>query len=368
MTVSTVKDNLTNVKRFVTGNLASGADHMMIFLDKPEPEVEAWLTEQPHVTHVVTKKSWWRGTRPARLNLRQNINANLALSALEQIGGVEWLFHVDADEVVQIDRDVLDAVPEDRAVVNLRPLEVVSMLEPTGAPTLFKRQLSEGELELLVALGLLEAPSNSRYFRSHIMGKMGVRPGADRYLEIHMATDGEGVRKPAYRAPGLEMLHYEAYSGAEFVRKWTNMINSGPSMHFGDERMALATALKTLIELDLPSETRTRHLETFYRRHMADPVEELDSLGFLERIDPTEGSHQPAPLTTAQRRGLKDALKAIRREDKRNYMPPRAKKRIEEKQAEQASSDGDTDADRAGEEAAETAGRSRKLGFRKRIT
>ncbi|WP_206064984.1 glycosyltransferase family 2 protein [Nocardioides sp. JQ2195] len=359
MTVSTVKDNLGNIQRFVTGNLASGADHMFVFLDQSEPEVEAWLAERDNVTTVVTDKSWWRGKRPGRLNLRQNINANLALAVAEQVGGVEWLFHVDADEVVRIDRDVLDQVPAEANVVNLRPLEVVGVLEPQGPPTLFKRLLDEGELQLAVALGLLEEPSNPRYFRSHIAGKMGVRPGTDRYLEIHMATDAEGVRKPAHRAPGLEMLHYEAYSGAEFVRKWKNMITSGPTMHFGDERMALATALKTLVELDLPADVKTRHLETFYQRHMADPVEELDSLGLLERIDPTRGSHRPEPLTRDQRDTLAAALDAIRLEDKRNYMPPRAKLRVEEK----------ADEDQKTEPTAEQGQGFRKLlGRRKRIT
>lgn len=330
MTVSTVKDNLGNIQRFVTGNLASGVDHMLVFLDQAEPEVEAWLAEQGDVTAIVTDKSWWKGRRPARLNLRQNINANLALAAVEKVDGVEWLFHVDADEVVHLDRAVLDAVPDDVKVVNLRPLEVVGVLEPQGPPTLFKRLLTDGELQLVVALGLLEEPTNPRYFRSHIAGKMGVRPGSDRFLEIHMATDGQGVRKRPHRAAGLEMLHYEAFSGAEFVRKWTNMISSGPSMHFGDERMALATALQTLVELDIPADVRTQHLETFYQRHMADPVEELDSLGLLEDIDPTQGSHRPVSLTSSQRNDLQSALKSIRTQDKRTFMPPRAKLRIEE--------------------------------------
>ena len=45
---------------------------------------------------------------------------------------------------------------------------------------------------------------------------------------------------PLVRKAGLEMLHYESYSGAEFVRKWTNMVTSGPSIHFGPHRMRIA--------------------------------------------------------------------------------------------------------------------------------
>ena len=33
--VSTVKDTLANLQRYVDGNLAGGADHLVVFLDAP---------------------------------------------------------------------------------------------------------------------------------------------------------------------------------------------------------------------------------------------------------------------------------------------------------------------------------------------
>ena len=47
LTVTTLKDTLPNVQRFVAGNLAGGIDHLIIFLDAPDPEVESWLTRSP---------------------------------------------------------------------------------------------------------------------------------------------------------------------------------------------------------------------------------------------------------------------------------------------------------------------------------
>ena len=177
LTVTTLKDTLPNVRRFVAGNLAGGIDHLVIFLDAPDPEVGSWLAAQPDVTAIVTDRSWWNGERPGLLNHRQRLNANLVRSVLTRIDGAEWLFHIDADEIAQIDRVALATVPADRSVVNLRPLEVVSQLRPAGEPRLFKRLLDDPDLQLLETLGVLEEPSNSRYFRSHTAGKVGIRPG-----------------------------------------------------------------------------------------------------------------------------------------------------------------------------------------------
>ena len=60
---STVKDTLANIERYVDGNLAGGADHLVVFLDDPSDpataEVRAFLDAHPHVTCVVTDETWW---------------------------------------------------------------------------------------------------------------------------------------------------------------------------------------------------------------------------------------------------------------------------------------------------------------------
>ncbi len=56
-TASTVKDTLPNLRRFVTGNLAGGADHLVVFVDDPDgtdPEAVAFLAEHDGVTCVLT--------------------------------------------------------------------------------------------------------------------------------------------------------------------------------------------------------------------------------------------------------------------------------------------------------------------------
>ncbi len=156
----------------------------------------------------MTDKSWWQGARPPLLNRRQCINANLARALVSLTDWAEWIFHIDADEVARIDRAAMAEVGPRRPVVGLAPLEVVSELQPAVRPTLLKRLLEGDELQLLVTLGVLEEPANSLYFRSHIAGKVGVRPCLDLWLKFHSAVDQGGTRLQAVRGDDLTVLHY----------------------------------------------------------------------------------------------------------------------------------------------------------------
>jgi hypothetical protein len=347
VTVTTLKDRLRNVERFVRGNLAGGVDHMIVFLDAPDAEVEPWLAARPEVTTVVTDKTWWRDQRPQLLNKRQRVNANLARAVLTQADWAEWLFHIDADEIAQIDRTELAGVPRRRHAVGLTPLEVVSEMHPAGEPHLFKPLLEEGDLALLQALGVLAEPSNSLYFRSHIAGKVGVRPRDDVWLGIHKATDRQDKRLPLVRTPGLRMLHLESYSGEEFVRKWTAMVGSGPSMHFGTHRMQVATALKAVVHKDLPSQQRARVFEMIYERHMADPVDLLRDLDLLEEIDPLQGTHSPELLPQDERDRLAGLFEALRGDDKWQFLPDSMVKAKAARAGERPAGTGRADADEA---------------------
>ena len=311
VTVSTVKDSLANVQRFVLGNLAGGVDHMIIFLDAPDPEVEEWLASRPEVTAVVTDDTWWR-QRPALLNRRQNINANVAKAILTLADWADWLFHIDADEIIALDRRALAQVPADESAVRLRPFEAVSTLHGSQHPTTYKRLLNDRELQDLTDRGVIGQPSNSVYFRSYIIGKAGIRPRLDRWMQIHNIVDADGTRQEHVRNPGFRVLHLESVSGEEFVRKWTNMIGSGPSVNFGEHRSRLAAQIREAITTLADPAQRAERLEEIYRESMEDDVELLDSLGFLVAVDPRAGRHQPRVLTAGQRAQLRGWLDELR--------------------------------------------------------
>lgn len=64
----------------------------------------AHLEEQAHVSVVDADAVSRRNPQSANLNTRQTINANRINCLLSGIGSAEWLFHIDGDERLDIDR------------------------------------------------------------------------------------------------------------------------------------------------------------------------------------------------------------------------------------------------------------------------
>ena len=308
-TVSTVKDTLANVQRFVRGNLAGGVDHMVVFLDGPDPEVEAWLATQEHVTHLVADDAWWGGKRPADLNNRQRLHANIAKAVLTVVPGVDWLFHVDADEICQIDRAAIDAVPPSYDAVRLAPLEAVSRKHWDGSPTWFKKLLDEPDLKLLEVLGVIEKPANGHLFHGHVEGKTATRPRLDRWLTIHRTVDEKRDEVPHFTAPGLTVLHYESYSGEDFVRKWSAMLAAGPEISLRPVRERTKAAVQALIGKPLTPELREQYLTRIFEATTEDDFDTLRELGLLVEVYPTQGTHTPQLLETRDQ--LAGALAAL---------------------------------------------------------
>lgn len=330
VTASTVMDSPGNVRFFVDANLASGVDHMLVFLDAPQDpgqqEVAAMLDAEPRVTCVRTgRKQWWTDGRPAGLNVRQRINANWARALLEPFDWAEWLFHVDGDEVARLDRDALAAVPADAEAVWLAPWEAVSQPDPTGRPTLFKRLLDDDDLTLLHVLQAIEEPTNQAYFHGHVMGKPGIRPRSGHALSLHDALTADGERLEPHRDDRLGVLHYDAVSGEEFVRKWEALARAGHA-RYRKSRQPMARALRTLIAKDLPEEVRARHLRRIYDLTTRDDVDLLAELGLLLEVDPLRSPAPVRDLPAGAAQALAARVEELRSVPKeRFYVADRAK-------------------------------------------
>jgi hypothetical protein len=325
-TVTTLKDTLPNVRRFVSGNLACGVDHMIVVLDDPagegQAEVRGWLDAHEHVTCIAGDDGWWQGSRPNALNARQKLTGNAVRVALRDVAAASWLFHIDGDEVVQLDRAALATVPRREGIVWLPPLEAVAQRHVDGPPTLFKRMLGEEDLQLLAALGVIAQPTNAAYFNGHVRGKSGIRPGFAGHLTLHHVVDDENEAIAPYADPALDalgVLHYESVSGEEFVRKWSAMVTSGKAPALRPGREGLGAALRALLTKDLPQEVRERHLMRLFERNRLDDVETLSELGLLVRADPQQGTHSPATLDAATGRQLADALGRVARRQKQEF-------------------------------------------------
>lgn len=291
--VSTVRDTVAHVRRYVEGNLRGGIDHLVVFLDAPDAEVEAYLATVPEVTHVVTDAAWWRGERPAELNVRQRVNANLVKALSTLVEGVDWVFHVDGDEIAWIDAAALAAVPAERRVVRLTPLEAVALREWDGEPTLFKRLAGPRKLAELHRRGVIGQPTNSAYFHGHHFGKVGVRPALDVWLRLHDAVDEHRERVPAYAHDRLRLLHYESYDGRDFVRKWTSILSSGPVPKVRADRRPTVEAVQGVLARGLgPAQTEAALMEVFAATTADDPVL-LGELGLLVEADPSTWVREP---------------------------------------------------------------------------
>lgn len=321
--VSTVKDTVPNVEKFVRRNLAGGVDHLIVFLDDEQPEVEELLAASPNVTCIPTHRDWWHGERQAELNDRQRTHATLAVRTLSTFAWAHWMFHIDGDEVVHIDRNALSALADDVRAVRLSPLEAVAAFHADRDPTWFKPLLDEEQLVRLADLGVIERPKNSAFFRGHIAGKVGVRPSSDTSVAIHTAGDAaETMSFSAVEDPAYTMLHYESPNGDQFVRKWRALLESGGSVGQRMVRRRFGGEVKRLLVRDLPAEETAARLEHLYQEHVADDVETLHRLGLLQHHDPDSWAHNPETIPSSETRGWAEAVAQMRLAPKSAYLPP----------------------------------------------
>lgn len=302
--VSTIRDTHANLRRYVTRNLAGGVDHLVVFTEETGPDGEAYLDAHPHVTHVPTGRGWWGEERSEDLNVRQRTAANLARVLLAPFGWAEWLVHIDGDEVVVLDRDVVDGAAPEVKVLRLDVLEAVSRAAwPDGEVTHFKRLLARPELVLLSTLGLVAEPDNKAYFHGHVRGKRGVRLRTDLRIGLHTVKNGKGSFVKGYADPGLRMLHLDSATAEEFVRKWTTLAQAGSRAVYRRSRIPVVNSLRTLAGMDLTDEVRQRYLHRIYDLTTAEDFDTLRDLGLLEEVAPDGGSHTPvaAPVADLER-------------------------------------------------------------------
>jgi hypothetical protein len=332
VSVTTLKDSLANVRKLVSRNLNGGIDHLVVFLDAEQPEVEEFLAGHPDVTCVAAYGEWW-DQRPDNLNQRQSTNSALMSRVLDGYDWARWLVHIDGDEVARLDRAALGAVAPEWQAVRLEPLEAVARMHPDSDPVLFKRLLTEDELVLLRALGLVAKPTNRTYFRGHVVGKLAVRPSKTLSLTIHKAVTAEHEKVPVLSDGRQRVLHYESPNGDEFVRKWVALLTSGNAVRQLGPRAPMARALDALLGLGLDEADTAHFVQVIYERHAVDDVEALDRLGFLVHTDADAPLPAREPFPDAAKQELRALVDRVRLEPKRAFRPsapgPQAMRSVE---------------------------------------
>ncbi|MGC4110763.1 MAG: glycosyltransferase family 2 protein [Nocardioides sp.] len=308
VSVSTLKDRPDQALLFVRRNLHNGIDHMFVFLDAAQPEVAEVLRAEPHVTVIEAHgESWWGDKRPSQLNLRQHTNANVLKAVISGLEGVTWMFHLDADEVIHLDRPRLEGLDRSVSIVHLETLEVATGEWVPGAPALYKRGLNNNQLALLHTLGVILEPVNTVYFHGHTGGKSGFRPTLALYTGIHKPRDERDEVPEGHTADWLRVLHHEGAGFHAFERKWRNLLTSGPRPKFRRTRNQTASAFLAILNAGFPPEKEEHYLREIYRRRAEDDTELLNDLGLLVSVNPDERRYEPrgippAALATVERR------------------------------------------------------------------
>jgi hypothetical protein len=318
-TVSTVKDDVERLHRWIDRNMAAGVDRMVVFVDDRDDARTAALLDERAGVVAIDADTWWGEDFPPRLNARQRINANAALSVVQGNDRRGWMFHLDGDEVLDLDTERLLALPDEIEAVQLAPLEAVSQWEwPDDEVTVFKRLLAPEELNLLHLLGMLERPANDAYFRGHTVGKAGLRVSSDGWFEIHRVVDEQRAPVPLHRASWLQVLHYESHTFEEFVRKWANHTTSGHRLVARSERRRLASAMTAEGWERWPAAVADE-----VRRELF-AATALDDRAGLERLDllvaPVTPSRPAAPTPDDPHlEGIREGLAALAPTDKSRF-------------------------------------------------
>jgi hypothetical protein len=210
-------------------------------------------------------------------------------------------------------------VPADVVAVRLAPQEAVSRKHWESSPTWFKRLLGPEDLSLLTVLGVIDKPTNGSYFHGHVEGKSGIRPVLDHWLTLHRVVDSERQQVEPYDDGRLALLHYESYSGEEFVRKWSTILSAGPMVSLRKVRQGTAEAVLALSGKPLSDELRAAYLMRIFEATTEDDFDTLRELGLLVEADPTAGTHVPQPLPPGARDQLRDLLAAAGGRAKRPF-------------------------------------------------
>lgn len=214
--VCTAKAGAREVLNFCAHHLDAGASEIHLFLDDPDPEIEALLAGAPEIRVTQCDAAYWKMRRPREAHQRpkahqsrQFANANWAYRHAQ----VDWIAHIDIDEFIHNAKALgktLDALDEDTHTARLRPAEA---LAGSGQPKHFKTAAQDWRVRRSDTAAIWPdwAAHLNGGFLSHLAGKLFVRTGLPGIkIKIHVVfQDNEPIAAEA-PLPGTWLLHFHA--------------------------------------------------------------------------------------------------------------------------------------------------------------
>ena len=258
--VSTMHGVPETILPCIAHHLQSDADVLHIYLDTPNPTVEAALATQPRCLLTVCDEAYWsthsKG-RPDGVVRRQMANLRHA----KRNGTSDWLVHVDSDEfLVSANPETalslgaeLSRLPDHHDWARIRPLERVL---PAGVTpeTIFDGCFRDVTTDpsLITAVYGDAAPFLHKGLSGHTRGKIAFRRATRLKPRLHDAVfpPAPGTRLPATlpdtdlppfsTLAGTRLLHFNGWTNLHWQSKLMRFVEAGKTTgHNGGRRAAI---------------------------------------------------------------------------------------------------------------------------------
>lgn len=245
--VATVSEPAPLVITFVAACFARGATEVQLYLDTPQPALEAALARVPACVLIHCDAAYWRVAaegRPWAPSDRQRYNLQRAYDA----SGVDWLLHIDADEFLSASGDVaaaLAALPETCLVAQVAVAERVYLTAPDPKnifdgvfrrpnPLPLQPQVDaiDGAAAQFLRQGMTSYPSSKAFFRT----------GRGLQADVHSARNVSVAEVGSL--PGWRLFHFDGLTMQSWVRKKQRTLAQQPGWQaFAAARRAQLAAI-----------------------------------------------------------------------------------------------------------------------------
>jgi len=225
---ATIKAPVGEILGFAAYHLELGAHRLYIYLDNDNPEAFARLKTHPKIRVAACDDTYWRrltGKRPAKHQVRQTANATHAYGRRVE---VDWLIHMDVDELLWPDNELsatLDALDAQVNCARVRPMELLS-----GDGTAFKAFVPSSPDRQAIVTRLYPTYGNhvKGGFLSHSAGKLFVRTGIDRLtVKIHNVFQGDRMNPGEAELDPVALCHAHAKSWEDWLAAYRFRLEKG---------------------------------------------------------------------------------------------------------------------------------------------
>ena len=96
---STILAPTRDILQFAAYHLAAGAQRLYIYLDAPNDEAFAHLDAHPKIRVITCDARYWKQRKRDRPDAHQQRQTANATHAYNRRREVDWLIHMDADEL-----------------------------------------------------------------------------------------------------------------------------------------------------------------------------------------------------------------------------------------------------------------------------